>query len=250
MGAPTFVANSTWVSQQAAIAITFPAGYAVDDILVLCVETGNDTSGGMAGIPAANQTHLTNNGWTRCANTNTSMSTPDVNASQNTLLDIWWNRATDTSQTAVSIGDSGNHQQAVVLAFRGAVKTGDPWNDAINVRTTTATAQCNSKNLITTTANTLIITVISSPRDIANVHINASPLLIDGSGDDTELTEVVDWGTTQGDGGTIGVLTHRKPSAGATANVRANTVTSNVSIIWTGALKGVMEQSYGYVLIG
>jgi hypothetical protein len=250
MGAPLFRANATWNSGTGSITTNFPAGYQVDDILVLIFETANNTGAGQSGLTSGTQTNLTTNGWARCANSNTSLLSPTVAASQNTLLDVWWNRATNTSQTAVSIGDTGDHTQCVMLAFSGAVKTGNPWDDAINVTMTTASAQTNSKNLITSTANTLIISVLSSPRDAAAAHINASPLLFGGSGDDTGLTELCDWGTTSGNGGTIGVLNHRKPSAGATANVRANTVTSNIVIWWTGALKGVKEQSHGYVSIG
>lgn len=251
MPAPVFRANSSYVGGTGAIAITFPSGYAVDDLLVLIVETANNTGAGQSGIPSANQTHLTNNGWVRVANSNTHLLSPTVATSQNTSQDIWWNRATNTSQTAVSIGDSGDHTMCVMLAFQNVIKTGDPWDVAINVTQTSASAQTNSGNVTTTTPNTLIITVISSPRDAAAAHINASPLLlINGSGDDTELAELCDFGTTSGNGGTIGVLKHRKPSRSITANVRANVAVSNVHIVWTGALKGTREYSFGEVSIG
>jgi hypothetical protein len=234
--APTWVANSAWTSGTGAIAIAYPTGYAANDILVLCVEGANNTGAGMNGIPAANVTHLTNNNWIRCGNSNTHLLSPTVAASQNTWMDVWWRRVTSNSNTAVSIGDSGDHTQCVMLAIRGCVETGDPWDGTINVTQTTATSQVTSRNITTSAANTLLLTVITSPRDAAAAHINASPLLINNS-DGVELTERVDFGATAGNGGTIGALTFRKPTAGATANVRANTVTSNVAIIWTGALK-------------
>lgn len=250
MPAPVFRANSSYVGGTGAIAITFPSGYAVDDLLVLIVETANNTGAGQSGIPSANQTHLTNNGWVRVANSNTHLLSPTVATSQNTSQDIWWNRATNTSQTAVSIGDSGDHTMCVMLAFQNVIKTGDPWDGAINVTKTTASAQSTGGNIITTVANTLLVTVLSSPRDVAGAHINASPLLITGDSGDVELAELCDWGVTSGNGGTIGVLKHRKSNKGATANVRANTVTSNVSIMWTGALKGTREYNFGEVSLG
>lgn len=242
MPAPTWRSNSTYASATASLTMTLPAGYQVNDILVLAIETANNTGAGMSGIPAQGQTNLTNNGWARVANSNTSLLAPTVAASQNTKLDIWWNRASTTSQTAVVLGDSGDHTMSVCAAFSNVIATGDPWDAAVNVTMTTASAQTTSRNVTTSVANTLVLTIIASPRDAAAAHINASPLLlIGGSGGDTELTERCDWGTTQGNGGTVGWLTHRKPTAGATANVRANTVTSNVTIMWTGALKGLPD---------
>ena len=240
MPAPNFRSNSTFASATASLTMTLPAGYQVNDILVLIVETANNTGAGMTGIPAQGQTNLTNNGWARVANSNTSLLSPTVAASQNTKQDIWWNRATSTSQTAVVLGDSGDHTLAVCAAFENCITTGDPWDGTINVTQTTATSQVTSGNITTSSANTLLLAVISSPRDAAAAHINASPLLINTT-DEVELTERFDFGTTSGNGGTIGALTFRKPSAGATANVRANTVTSNVAIVWLGALKGIPD---------
>jgi hypothetical protein len=249
MPAPEFRSNSTYAGATGSHTMTLPAGYAVDDLLVLCVEGANNTGSGMSGIPTQGQTNLTNNGWTRAANSNTTLLAPTVAASQNVFLDIWYNRATTTSQTAVAIGDSGDHTQTVCIALKNVIKTGNPFVGAINVTVTTATAQTNSKNLITSTANTLIVHVVCSPRDAAAAHINASPLLFTGDAGDVELTERCDFGVTSGTGGTIGILTHRKSNLGATANLRCNTVTSNVSIIWTGAIKGTYAYSQGGVSV-
>jgi hypothetical protein len=236
MPAPNFRSNSAYQSGTTSVSIAFPSGYTTEDILVLVIESANQ-------YLAQAATNLTNNGWARVANSNTMLGV--AAAANATYMDIWWSRPTTTSQTAVTLGDYGDHTLAVVAAFANCVTTGDPWDTGtaagINVGITVATAQVNSYGVTTSTANTLVLTVINSPQDIAAGRINASPLLLIGAGDDTELTERCDFGTTSGGGGTIAILTHRKPTAGATDNVRANTTVANTAIIWTGALEGMAD---------
>jgi hypothetical protein len=215
--------------------MAFPAGYTTSDILVLVIESSNQ-------FLAQAQTNLLNNGWARVANSNTGIGTAAT--ANGVRQEIWWQRPTTTSQTAVVLGDYGNHTMAVCAAFANCITTGSPWDtgtaNGINVSITTATAQANSYGVTTSNANTLILTIFCTPATGASGWINASPLLVGGSGD-TELTERCDFGTASGDGGRIAILTHRKPTAGATANVRANTTTSNTHIIWTGALIGLPD---------
>jgi hypothetical protein len=243
MPAPTWRANSTYASATASLTMTLPAGYQVNDILVLAVTGANGS------IPAVNQTNLTNNGWARVQNTNTRITGA---ATANLNLDIWWQRASTTSQTAVVLGDSGDHTLSVCAAFSNVITTGDPWDSPqLNVSNTTAVAQVTSYNVTTSTANSLVLTIIANPRDIAASGVNASPVLVGGSGGDTELTERCDWGTVSGGGSGIAFLTHRKPTAGATANVRANTATAQTAVTWSGALKAKADArpwSRGYLL--
>ena len=235
MPAPNFKANGVYNASLTAPAIAFPTGYAVNDLMILVV-TGSSGS-----IPAVNQTNLTNNGWARVANTNTRI----VGATTaNVFMDIWYNRVTSTSQTTVSLGDTGDHTLALCASFANVITTGDPWGSPqVNVSDTTATAQVTSRNVTTSSANTLVLTIIAGPRDSGAAQINANPVLVGGTGDDTELAIKADWGTATGDGSTIAILTHRKPTAGATANVRANTVTAQTAITWSGALIGVADPS-------
>jgi hypothetical protein len=235
MPAPSYVSNSTYSGGQTSVSITLPATYTTDDILVLVIESANQ-------YLAQAATNLTNNGWSRVANSNTMLGV--AAAANATYMDIWWSRPSTTAQTAVTLGDYGDHTLAVVGRFANCVTTGSPWDTGtaagINVTVGTATAQVNSYGVTTSTANTLVLTVINSPQDIAAGRINASPLLlIGGSAGDTELTERFDYGDTAGGGGTIAVLTHRAATTGTTANVRANTTVANTAILWTGALKGI-----------
>jgi len=237
MPAPTFRANSTIVSGLGNITITYPAGYAANDILVLALEGANQSN-------AQAHTNLTNNNWIRVANSNVTQGT--LGATTATKVDIWWRRVTSNSNTAVTIVDFGDHTIAVMAAFSNCVTTGDPWDTGtaagVNVVVGTATSQVTFRNVTTSEANTLVLNWITSPRDAAAAHINASPIIITSpSGDETDITERIDWGATQGNGGSIALLTYRKPSAGQTGNLRANTVTSTTGALWTGALRGIPD---------
>ena len=238
MPAPNYRANSTFASGTASVTMTNPAGLLANDILVLVIESANQ-------FLTQAQTNLTNNGWLRVANSNTGIGT--AAAANAVRQEVWWRRVGANANTAVVLGDYGDHTLAVCGAFSNCVNTGSPWDTGtaagINVGITVATAQVNSYAVTTSTANCLILTIISRPQDSAAGQINAAGLLLFSSGanDDTQLTERYDWGTTSGGGGTIAVLTHRKPTAGLTANVRANTLTSNTAIIWTGALIGLAD---------
>jgi hypothetical protein len=70
--------------------------------------------------------------------------------------------------------------------------------------------------------------------------LNANPVLFNTS-DEVEVTERYDWGTTSGGGGTAGLITYRKPTAGAVANLRINLAVSNTATIFTGALKALPD---------
>lgn len=234
--APSFRSNSAYDSAVNSVTMSFPAGYTTSDILVLVIETANDW------VSSLWTTNLTNNGWSRCANSNTIYGGANT-AANVTYMDVWWSRPTTTSQTAVILGDAGDHTLSVCAAFSNCITSGSPWDTGtaagINVKVGVATAQVNSGAVTTSTANTLIVTIINTPQDAASARLSVPKLFSSGANDDTELTEQCDWGTISGGGGTIGIYTHRKPTIGLTANVRCNLAASNTALIWTGALVGV-----------
>lgn len=230
MTAPTFRSNSAFQTGTGSVTIALPTGYAANDILVLNIESSNQ-------FLAQAYTNLTNNGWARPANSNVFVGTA---ASANaTTTDIWWKRSA-ASETAVVLGDFGNHTTGVVTAFANCVTTGNPWQGTINVITSVATAQVNTSAVTTNTTNSLVCVFINTPRDAAAAQINASPVLFNNS-DEVEVTERYDWGSTSGDGGTLGLITLRKPSVGLSANLRANLVVANTATMFIGALQGINE---------
>jgi hypothetical protein len=238
MPAPTFRANSSYVSGTGSITLTFPTGYQVNDILVLALEGANQSN-------AQAHTNLTNNGWARVANSNVTVGT--LGGAQATKVDVWWQRATSQSQTAVSITDFGDHTMAVMSAFYNVPTSGSPWDTGtaagVNVVVSTASAQVTFRNVTTTVANTLVLNYVTHARDSAAAIINAAGQLFinSPSGDETNLTKQHDLGTTSGGGGAIALLTFRKPSAGQTGNLRVNVAAANVMAAWTGALIGTAD---------
>jgi hypothetical protein len=91
----------------------------------------------------------------------------------------------------------------------------------------------------TNTTNSLICVFINTTRDAAASQLS-TPVLFNSS-DEVETTEQYDWGTVNGNGGSLGLFTYRKPSVGLSANLRANLVVTNVSAVFVGALQGLEE---------
>jgi hypothetical protein len=228
MTAPTFRSNSAFQGGTGSVTMALPAGYQANDILVLNIETSNS-------YLAQAYTNLTNNGWARPANSNVGVGTA---AASNTACDIWWKRAA-ASETAVVLGDFGNHTHAVVAAFENCVRIGTPWQGTINVVHAAADAQVNSRGVQTNTTNSLICVFVNTGRDAAAAQLSTTVLF--NSSDEVETTERYDWGTVNGDGGTLGLITYRKPTPGLSANLRANLVTACTAAIFVGALQGIEE---------
>lgn len=230
MPAPSFRSNSDFAAGTGSVTMSLPAGYVVDDILILNIETSNS-------YLAQAYTNLTNNGWARPVNSNVGVGTT---LATNTACDIWWKRAA-ASETAVVLGDLGNHTHAVVSAIQDCVTTGDPWQGTINVVHAAADAQVNSYGVTTNTSNCLICVFVNTGRDAAASQLS-TPVLFNSS-DEVETTERYDWGTVQGDGGSLGLITFRKPSAGLSANLRANLVVACTAAIFVGSLQGTPDAS-------
>jgi hypothetical protein len=105
-------------SGTGAITVGLPAGWAADDIFVLMTESTNG------------QTVATPTGFTQHA------SSPVVQAA--TQLGIFWRRAVG-GDTSVSVADSGDHTYGRIIAIRGAVTTGDPFEASGTGTGTTST---------------------------------------------------------------------------------------------------------------
>lgn len=117
MAIPTFVAGSTFVSSTGAITPALPAGIATDDILVLFLETHQET----ATIPTPN-----GGTWTQ------TPSSPQGNggggSNSSSRVTVFWSRYNGT-QGDPTTNDPGDHISGRMQAYRG-VKTTDanPFN--------------------------------------------------------------------------------------------------------------------------
>lgn len=233
MPAPSFRANSVFTSGTTSVTANV-TGLApqTNELIIIAIESANQSL-------AQAYTNLTNNGYARPANSNVVVGT--AAAATATMTDIWWKRAAGGDANVV-LGDFGDHTACAVSVYTNVITTGDPWDATINVAYGTPGTQVNTYGVTTSTANCLIVNFIHSARDAAAAHLNANPVLFNSS-DEVEVTERYDYGVTAGGGGTLGLITFRKPTAGAVANLRVNTVTSNVATIFTGALIGTPDPS-------
>ena len=193
-----------------AVSPGLPAGTAVGDILVMFVETNNET------ITAA--------GWTQATNS------PQSDATDVTRLTVLWRRATGTDATTTS--DSGDHQIARIIGFSGCVTTGDPWNITAGGTETTSDTSGSIPGATTTTANTMVVAACSTGVDgnstaIFSAWTNASLV---------SITEQIDNGTNAGAGGGIGAATGIKSAAGAYSATTVTYSGASRKGLWSGAL--------------
>jgi hypothetical protein len=193
MALPTFVAKGTASGSTAAITPGLPAGIQVNDILLLYLETSDET------ISIANQ-----NGGTWAA-------VPDSPKSASpTRITVFWSRYNGT-QGAPTTSDSGNHQYGVILAYRGCPTTGDPWN--ATAASDFATIADNLIGVTTTVADCLIVQAAVDDQDTASAHFSGYT-----NSNLSSITERHDAGTTQGNGGGLGIIDGGFSGTGATGN--------------------------------
>jgi hypothetical protein len=210
--APTFQAQGTGASAGAAsLTVNWPASHAIDDIAFLVVESqGNaPTLSTPAGFAAV--TSLTTTG---------------------TRLDVWWCRATSSSMTSPVVAANTDHTVAQIITFRGAMKTGTPYEGLqTTVNATSSTTQTNPA-VTTSGANKLIIGFLSSATDSSSAwHTSQTNAALTG------LTERADFANNTGNGGGIAAWSGVLASAGSSGTT-SNSITSTASCLATIALIG------------
>jgi PKD repeat protein len=198
--APTFVAAGTVAAGSGTITPGLPAGIQTNDILLLFLETANQT------ITISNQ-----NGGTWAQVTGSPQGTGTVGGSSSTMLTVFWSRYNGT-QGAPTASDSGNHQIGRIIAVRGCPTSGNPWDVTAGGVDATEDTSGSIPGATTTVANTLVVTAIASSRPDLNGTAAFSAWT---NANLTGLTERVDNTTTSSNGGGIGVATGTKATAGA-----------------------------------
>lgn len=178
--------------------INWPASVAVGDIGLLFLETEGDIT----------------LSWTDAAGFVEVADSPqdDGDATTGTRLTVLWCRATSTTPTAPVIADTGNHQYAVILTFRGCVASGNPWDvTAGNTTGGSASTSVSIPGDTTTGANRLVVVASSTALDN-----DPNPRFSGWTNADlSDLTERYDDATSAGNGGGLGVATGGKAAAGA-----------------------------------
>jgi hypothetical protein len=182
---PTFVdAGAGSAAAAAALTVPWPTSpmYAVDDIGLLFIET----AGG-----SATPTLSTAAGF--AAVTGGPASTGSSTAG--TKLHVFWCRATSTSQASPVISSLADHTFAVILTFRGCVKTGNPWSGTPAWGTkATASTTTSATGLTTTDANCLVVGAVTKDLDSASAFLTTI-----ANSNLANRTERFDLGTTSGE---------------------------------------------------
>lgn len=208
---PTFqAASSTPGAGTADVSPTLPADWKEGDLHLLCVES--------AGTPGSAPS-----GWVAVADSPQDEGT-------NTALEVYWRRAV-SGDTAPTVTDRGNHTYAVILGYAAPYPGGDPWDVTSGGTETGPDTSLTAPGDTTTVANCRVVVIAARSNDASGAGFSAW-----ANADLTSVTERFDNGTTQGDGGGIGVADGIKATAGAFGNTTA-TVTSSAKAYITLALK-------------
>jgi hypothetical protein len=207
-----FVAYGTVTSSTAAITPALPSGIATGDILLLFLETGNES------ISISNSNGGT---WSEVAGSPQGTGTTGTTGN-GTRLTAFWSRYVGAQQGAPTTSDSGNHQIGQILAFRGVVSSGNPWDVTAGDVASSAVQPVSIPGATTTVANTLVVAAVANATDTATAQT--------GSWANTNLSglaEQVDNSTTSGNGGGFGVATGGWATIGAYGTTTASLTTAS-----------------------
>jgi hypothetical protein len=223
---PTYVGSGALAANAAAVTPVYHASTAVDDIVLLVVETENQVislsdAQGFVEVPDSPQFAGT-------------AATDPANR-----IAVFWKRITTAGGgTAPTVADSGNHQTAALHAFRGCIATGDPWdvtaggNDG-GANDTTGVIPGDT----TTVADCLVVLICGSSRNLTSTTTFSDWT----NADLANLTERFDATDTVGLGGGHGMATGEKASAGA----YADTTVTLAATSFKGALSIALKPPAG-----
>jgi hypothetical protein len=186
-----------------------PSGHATNDILLLFVESANES--------IAAPTGYTQIGPQNGAGT--------AAASGSTRLAVFWKRD-GGSESAPTVTDAGNRTQGVIIAVSGCVTTGNPFFFMWNSYKTTASTSYTSKGNLTTINNMLIVYGLSQAISAAN----ASQLSAVTNSSLTSLTTQYDNSTADGVGGGLGIITGVLSSQGSYGSLTATEGSSTADV--------------------
>lgn len=99
--------TATAASSTAATTVAWPSGHAAGDFGILLIQTSNQA---VPSTPA---------GWTAITNSGTGTAA----ASGSTRITAYYRFATSAAEAAVTISDTGDHQNAVILTYSGVNTT-------------------------------------------------------------------------------------------------------------------------------
>jgi len=215
MAMPTVVAVGAVALGTTNITPGLPTGWAQDDIFVLAVESQNQLVNPPTGYAILNS------------------GTVIVSTGTVTRLTVFWKRAT-ASEVAPTVTDPGNHAIGRIIAVRGCVTSGNPWNITATATELVSDTSVSIPGATTTAADCLILAVFTTGTDVTStVHVtgwaNASL---------ANVVERMDNWTASGLGGGLGMASGEKATAGAYSATTATIVTANFKALMSIALQG------------
>lgn len=191
---PVYVGAGVAFASAAAGPVAWPLAHQIGDLALLLVKTSAQN------VPAPT-------GWTELPNSPQSVGVAATLDSAR--LHVFWRRANSVNEPDVYVPDSGDHQYAVILLFRGCAIAAVPYDATAGNTVTPATVAVSSPGLTTTTDDCLIVAIVARGEDNAAARFSGW-----ANADLVNVTEIYDAGTATGLGGGFGVATGARAVAG------------------------------------
>lgn len=218
MTAPVYIGAGTVVGGTGALgSVGFPTGILPGDIIMLAVETANES----ISTPAD---------WTEV--TDSPQGTGAGGGTSSTRLTLFWQRYAEGGATTVAVSDSGNHQLAQTFAFRGCLASGDPWDILVSGVDSTEDTSVSATGGTTTVDDCLVAVFCARSADAGADQFSSW-----ANADLAGFTERTDFGTTQGNGGGHSLATGVKTTAGAFGASTATLANASVKAFIVVALE-------------
>lgn len=206
---PSFVAAGTSATGTGDVTPGVPAGSVINDILLIFVQSDNQAATAPAGY----------------AKLGPFCGIGTAAAAGGTRLTVFWKRH-DGSEPDPTVTDTGDHTLAQMISIRGCPTSGDPFLNVGVLRKLTASTTGTAPAGATPVDNCLVINAFVHALDSSSA-VFSSPT----NADLANVTERIDVGTTDGNGGGIGVFTGEKVSAGSfTGTTVTETSTTDVAM--------------------
>lgn len=187
-----------------------PTGHTTNDILLLIVQSSNETVAAPAGYQQAGP----------------AVGFGTAASAGSTRITCFWKRH-DGSESDPTVADPGDHALAIIVGIRGCPTTGTPFESAGQWFKRTASVTATASAGSTSCESALVMTILGHALDSASAVFSAPT-----NADLTNVTEQVDVATADGTGGGIGVISGIKASEGTFAATTA-TMTSGTNVAST-----------------
>lgn len=214
-----YIAKGTFTSGTGALSVPMPSGYAAGDILLIMIESANQT----ISTPTS-----TSGIWTQV--TNSPQYTGTAATAGGVRLAVYWKVAV-TSESSVTVADSGDYTTAIVSCFRG-VDTTNPIHITSGSVDSTATSSLSCPAVTTTKDYCMIVNAIGLDKDLADTDTIQS-----GANSNLyNFGELHDQTVASGVGGGVAFFSGVKLTAGSSGNTTATGDTSTTHAYITLAL--------------